>query len=84
MEFIQVNDTTIYYNHFFYEDTVIDGTHGYRVFASVDANGKAVSGSKKEKVLRYINGLNISDAQKDGLYYAFGWAKSTINEAPWH
>ena len=52
--------------------------------ADVDANGKSISGSKKWKVLAYINGLNLTSAQKDSLYYAFGWAKSTINEAPWH
>ena len=52
--------------------------------ADVDKNGKAISGSKKEKVLKYINSLSLSRKQKDSLYYAFGWAKSNINEAPWH
>ena len=52
--------------------------------ADVDKNGKSISGSKKEKVLKYINSLDLSRKQKDSLYYAFGWAKSTINEAPWH
>ena len=52
--------------------------------ADVDKNGKSISGSKKEKVLKYINSLTLSRKQKDSLYYAFGWAKSTINEAPWH
>lgn len=51
--------------------------------ADVDANGKAISGSKKQKVLNYINSLKLSNRQKDSLYYAFGWAESTINEAPW-
>ena len=51
--------------------------------ADVDKNGKSISGSKKEKVLKYINSLDLSRKQKDSLYYAFGWAKSTINEAPW-
>ena len=58
--------------------------YNYSAKADVDANGKAISGSKKEKVLRYINGLSISSAQKDSLYYAFGWAQSNISEAPWH
>lgn len=58
--------------------------YNYSAKSDVDASGKAISGSKKEKVLRYINGLNLSYAQKDGLYYAFGWSQSTINEAPWH
>ena len=52
--------------------------------ADVDANGEAISGSKKKKVLAVINKLPISAAQKDALYYANDWAASTINEAPWH
>ena len=52
--------------------------------ADVDANGESISGSKKTKVLNYINGLDLTRAQKDSLYYAFGWAKSRIWEAPWH
>ena len=52
--------------------------------ADVDANGKSISGSKKAKVLAYINTLGLTSAQKDALYYAFGWAESTIDEAPWH
>ena len=52
--------------------------------ADVDANGKSISGSKKKKVLAYIDSLNLTYAQKDSLYYAFGWAESKIYEAPWH
>ena len=52
--------------------------------ADVDANGKSISGSKKVKVLAYINSQNLTYAQKDSLYYAFGWAASRIYEAPWH
>ena len=52
--------------------------------ADVDANGEAISGSKKSKVLAYIDTLALTDAQKDSLYYAFGWALSTLHEAPWH
>ena len=58
--------------------------YNYSAKSDVDASGKAISGSKKTKVLLYINGLNLSYAQKDSLYYAFGWSQSTINEAPWH
>ena len=54
------------------------------VHADVDANGKAISGSKKAKMLEYIDSLSLSVAQKDSLYYAFGWAQSTIKDAPWH
>ena len=56
----------------------------YSAHADVDKNGDSISGSKKAKVLDYINDLDLSKKQKDSLYYAFGWAKSTINEAPWH
>ena len=52
--------------------------------ADVDANGEAISGSKKVKVLAYINTLDLTYDQKDSLYYAFGWAASRIYEAPWH
>ena len=43
-----------------------------------------LSGTVKAPMMEYINGLNLSRSQKDSLYYAFGWAESTINEAPWH
>ena len=43
-----------------------------------------LSGTVKAPMMEYINGLSLSRSQKDSLYYAFGWAESTINEAPWH
>ena len=43
-----------------------------------------LSGEVKDQMMQYINGLNLSYAQKDSLYYAFGWTKSKIHEAPWH
>ena len=52
--------------------------------ADVDENGESISGSKKVKVLDYINGLDLTSSQKDSLYFAFGWAESRIYEAPWH
>lgn len=58
--------------------------YNYSAKADVDVNVEAISGSKKTKVLNYVNGLNLTYAQKDSLYYAFGWAQSTIDEAPWH
>ena len=48
-----------------------------------DRHGNTVSGSKKAKVLEYIDSLELSKKQKDALYYALGWAKSEIREAPW-
>jgi len=44
----------------------------------------SLSGAKKAPMMVYIDGLQLSNAQKDSLYYAFGWAESTIDEAPWH
>lgn len=38
---------------------------------------------KKERRMAIIDSLPISDYQKDAMYYAEGWAESTINEAPW-
>ena len=35
-----------------------------------DADGNTISGSKKEKVMKYIASLNISDSQKDSLWNA--------------
>ena len=49
-----------------------------------DGDGKTDSGSKKREVLKVINSLPISASQKDALYFAEGWAESTLNEAPWH
>lgn len=43
-----------------------------------------LSGTVKAPMMEYINGLSLSRSQKDTLYYAFGWAESTIDEAPWH
>jgi len=39
---------------------------------------------KKARRMAVIHSMPISRAQKDALYYAEGWARSTINEAPWH
>ena len=43
-----------------------------------------LSGSVKEDMMDYINSLDLSIRQKDSMYYAFGWAKSKLYEAPWH
>ena len=37
----------------------------------------------QEEVAAYINGLNISIAQKDALWCCF-WKKTTLKNAPWH
>ena len=51
--------------------------------ADVDKKGNKINGSAKEKVLDYIDSLDLTKKQKDALYYALGWAESTIREAPW-
>ena len=51
--------------------------------SDLDKNGNAISGSKKAKILAIIDSMKLTKAQKDALYYANGWAKSTISEAPW-
>ena len=52
--------------------------------ADKDANGKTISGSKKEKVLTAIDAMPVSNEQKTALYYAEGYKESTLDDAPWH
>lgn len=52
--------------------------------ADKDANGKTVSGSKKSKILEYINSMPISSSQKDTLYLMAGYSEKTIDETPWY
>ena len=40
--------------------------------------------NKKSGRMSVINSLPITNAQKDALYLAEGWAASKLNEAPWH
>ena len=49
-----------------------------------DASGKTISGSKREKVLAEINAMDLTVEQKNALYYASGYAESTLYEAPWY
>lgn len=51
--------------------------------ADTDKHGKVIPDSAKQKVLAYIESLGLSKKQMDGLYYALGYAKSTIKDAPW-
>ena len=48
-----------------------------------DEDGKTITGSKKGKVMDYINKLDISNEAKEALYYAAGYTESKIGEAPW-
>lgn len=52
--------------------------------ADYDEDGNAISGSKKAKILEYISNQPLTIAQKDSLYYAFGYAESKLYQAPWH
>ena len=40
--------------------------------------------TRKAEKMQAINSLDLTYAQKDALYYAEGWAQSTIGKAPWH
>ena len=51
--------------------------------ADLDKNGKAISGSAKEKVLDYVDALDLTKKQKNALYLAFGYAESELKKAPW-
>ena len=60
------------------EDFMEYWTHMDSYHADVDANGNTVNGSKKQKVVDYINGLRISDEQKTALYLAYGYSAKNI------
>lgn len=49
-----------------------------------NGDGKTDSGSKKAKVIAYIDGLALTPDQKDALYYQQGYAESKIGDTPWH
>lgn len=49
-----------------------------------DASGKTITGSKRGKVLAEINAMDLTVEQKNALYYASGYAESTLYEAPWY
>ena len=55
--------------------------------ADKDKNGKSITGnktgSKKDKVWKYINGLAVSESQKDALSVLCTY-DSDLEKAPWH
>ena len=55
-----------------------------KVFYDAWKYKNSLSGTVKEPMLEYINGLNLTVEQKDALYFAFGWAASKLGQAPWH
>lgn len=52
--------------------------------ADKDFTGKTISGSLKRKVMDYIDSMDLSNAQKTALYDAAGYARSTLDDAPWY
>ena len=51
--------------------------------ADKDENGKSISGSRKAKVLRVIDRMDLNRSQKDALFLAAGYSESTLGDAPW-
>lgn len=52
--------------------------------ADKDKNGKSISGSKKAKVVEYINSLDIPPEQKDALYVAAGYTEKSARNQKWN
>ena len=80
-----------------FPDTYVDDAWVDEYYKEVESSGisievfvdyrnqvKSMTGKdKKEKRMAVINSMPISNAQKDALYYAEGWAASKLYEAPW-
>ena len=46
--------------------------------------GKDIKGkTRKDKIMKIINEMNLTNDQKDALYLLAGYAESTIRKAPW-
>jgi hypothetical protein len=54
------------------------------LYADKDEDGKSISGSKKEKIVGYIDAMDITDEQKDALYLSKGYTENTLSTTPWH
>ena len=78
-------------------DATINGTQAMRrasyvrfkrkikdVKSEKNDRGKDIKGkTRKEKVMKIINEMNLTNDQKDALYLLAGYAESTIRKAPW-
>ena len=51
--------------------------------ADKDENGKSISGSKKAKVIAFIDALNLTPAEKDILFNEFT-TYTGLEDTPWH
>ena len=68
-----------------YYEEVADSGLGIDQYMAYRNQVKDITGEgKKERRMAVIDSLPITDAQKDALYYAEGWAASKLYEAPWH
>lgn len=67
-------DTEVFYDVWKYSSTVT---------GDKDENGETIRNSKKDKVLAYVDSMELSIKQKDALYYALGYAESNLRDAPW-
>lgn len=54
------------------------------LFADKDENGNTISGSKKQKVVDFIDDMDVTNEQKDALYIAAGYTEKTLNTTPWN
>ena len=55
------------------------------VYMNYRSEVKDITGDgKKERRMAVIDSLPITSAQKDAMYFAEGWAASTLSDAPWH
>ena len=53
--------------------------------ADKDENGNSISGTKKVKVIEYIDSLDLTDEQKDALFLTLGgYKESGLADTPWH
>ena len=52
-------------------------------FSDKDSNGKTIK-SKKEKVIEYVDSLDLTADQKSALFVSFGYAKSGLKDCIWY
>ncbi len=79
-------DADVYVDWFekYYSDVAASGL-SMNEYISYKNKVRDITGEdKKARQMQVINSLPISNAQKDALYYAEGWAGSKLYEAPWH
>lgn len=49
-----------------------------------DKDGNVIPGSKKEKIVEVIDGLNLTSEQKDFLYLQQRYSEDGLRDTPWH